>query len=50
MGLGMRIGYGLSNSENIEYMHRIKPVFSHWLSYVAALATLKDKNYRRFNY
>ena len=47
MGLaGMRIGYGLSNSENIEYMHRIKPVFSLTrLSYVAALATLKDKKF-----
>lgn len=47
MGLaGMRIGYGLSNGENIEYMHRIKPVFSLTrLSYVAALATLKDKKF-----
>ena len=47
MGLaGMRIGYGLSNSENIEYMHRIKPVFSLTrLSYVAALATLKDEKF-----
>ena len=43
---GMRIGYGLANAEMIEYMHRIKPVFSLTkLSYVAALNTLKDKNY-----
>ena len=47
MGLaGMRIGYGLSNSEIIEYMHRIKPVFSLTrLSYIAALTTLKDKEF-----
>lgn len=47
MGLaGMRIGYGLSNSEIIEYVHRIKPVFSLTrLSYVAALNTLRDKEY-----
>jgi histidinol-phosphate aminotransferase len=37
MGLaGMRIGYGLSNSENISLTR---------LSYVAALATLKDKKF-----
>ncbi|MDR2966858.1 MAG: histidinol-phosphate transaminase [Methanobacteriaceae archaeon] len=43
---GMRIGYGLANGEMIEYMHRIKPVFSLTkLSYIAALNTLKDKNY-----
>lgn len=43
---GMRIGYGLANPEMIEYMHRIKPVFSLTkLSYIAALNTLKDKNY-----
>jgi len=43
---GMRIGYGLANSEMIEYMHRIKPVFSLTkLSYIAALNTLKDKKY-----
>ncbi|MDP1553325.1 MAG: histidinol-phosphate transaminase [Methanobacteriaceae archaeon] len=43
---GMRIGYGLSNPELIEYMHRSKPVFSLTkLSHVAALATLRDKNY-----
>lgn len=47
MGLaGMRIGYGLSNEEIIEYMHRIKPVFSLTrLSYVAALNTLRDEDY-----
>lgn len=47
MGLaGMRMGYGLACSEIIEYMHRIKPVFSLTrLSYVAALNTLRDKNY-----
>ncbi len=43
---GMRVGYGLANSEMIEYMHRIKPVFSLTkLSYFAALNTLKDKEY-----
>ena len=43
---GMRIGYGLSCSENIEYMHRIKPVFSLTrLSFKAALNTFKDKEY-----
>ena len=43
---GMRIGYGLSNPEIIEYMYRVKPVFSLTkLSEVAASATLKDKNY-----
>ena len=43
---GMRIGYGLSCEEIIEYMYRIKPVFSLTrLSYVAALNTLKDKEY-----
>lgn len=43
MGLaGMRMGYGLACSEIIEYMHRIKPVFSLTrLSYVAALNTLR---------
>lgn len=47
MGLaGMRMGYGLACSEIIEYMHRIKPVFSLTrLSHVAALNTLRDKNY-----
>ncbi|MGF7117897.1 histidinol-phosphate transaminase [Methanobacterium oryzae] len=43
---GMRIGYAISNPEFIEYMHRVKPVFSLTkLSYVAALATLDDKEY-----
>ena len=43
---GMRIGYGLACSEIIEYMHRIKPVFSLTrLSFVAALNTLRDKSY-----
>ena len=42
----MRIGYAISNPEFIEYMHRVKPVFSLTkLSYVAALATLDDKEY-----
>ncbi len=47
MGLaGMRIGYGLSNPQIIEYMHRVKPVFSLTnLSHIAALATLRDTNY-----
>ena len=43
---GMRIGYGLSNPTIIEYMYRVKPVFSLTkLSEVAALATLQDKEY-----
>lgn len=43
---GMRIGYAISHPEFIEYMHRVKPVFSLTkLSYVAALATLDDKDY-----
>lgn len=43
---GMRIGYGLACSEIIEYMHRIKPVFSLTrLSFVAALNTFRDKEY-----
>lgn len=43
---GMRIGYGLACSEIIEYMHRIKPVFSITrLSFIAALNTLKDTEY-----
>lgn len=47
MGLaGVRIGYGISSEEVIGYIHRIKPVFSLTrLSYVAALATLQDKEY-----
>ena len=49
MGLaGMRIGYGLSSPEIIEYIYRIKPVFSLTrLSYVAALNTLRDKEFIR---
>lgn len=43
---GMRIGYAISNPEFIEYMHRVKPVFSLTkLSYVAALATLGNGEY-----
>ena len=43
---GMRIGYGLACDEIIEYMHRIKPVFSLTrLSFVAALNTFRDKAY-----
>jgi histidinol-phosphate aminotransferase len=43
---GMRIGYGLSNPEIIEYMYRVKPVFSLTkLSEVAASATLHDIEY-----
>lgn len=43
---GMRIGYAISNPELIEYMHRLKPVFSLTkLSYEAASAVLDDKEY-----
>ncbi|MBR2558137.1 MAG: histidinol-phosphate transaminase [Methanobrevibacter sp.] len=43
---GMRIGYGLACEEIIEYMHRIKPVFSLTkLSFVAAINTFKDTQY-----
>lgn len=47
MGLaGMRIGYGIGHPEFIEYMHRVKPVFSLIkLSYIAASATLDDPDY-----
>ncbi len=47
MGLaGMRIGYGLSNSQFIQYMKRVKPVFSLTrLSQVAAISTLQDTDY-----
>ncbi len=47
MGLaGMRIGYGIGHREFIEYMHRVKPVFSLIkLSYIAASATLDDSEY-----
>ncbi len=43
---GMRIGYGLACEEIIEYMHRIKPVFSLTrLSFAAALNTFRDRDY-----
>lgn len=43
---GMRIGYAISNQELMDYMHRVKPVFSLTrLSYVAASATLDDRSY-----
>lgn len=43
---GMRIGYALASADIIQYMYRVKPVFSLTkLSYVAALATLKDQEY-----
>ena len=43
---GMRIGYAISNPEFIEYMHRVKPVFSLTkLSYEAASAVLDDNEY-----
>ncbi len=43
---GMRIGYAISNPEFIEYMHRVKPVFSLTkLSYEAASAVLDDEEY-----
>jgi len=47
MGLaGMRIGYGIGNEKLIEYMHRVKPVFSLTkLSQIAASATLLDTEY-----
>lgn len=47
MGLaGMRIGYGIGQRKFIEYMHRVKPVFSLIkLSYIAASATLNDPDY-----
>lgn len=45
---GMRVGYGLACAEIIEYMHRIKPVFSLTrLSFVAALNTFRDTEYIR---
>jgi len=45
---GMRIGYGISNEKFIEYMHRVKPVFSLTkLSEIAASATLLDIEYIR---
>jgi histidinol-phosphate aminotransferase len=43
---GMRIGYGLGSPEFIEYMKRVKPVFSLTrLSQVAAIASINDKEY-----
>lgn len=43
---GMRVGYGLACEEIIEYMHRIKPVFSLTrLSFAAALNTFRDTEY-----
>ncbi len=43
---GMRIGYAISNPKFIEYMHRVKPVFSLTkLSYEAASAVLDDNEY-----
>jgi histidinol-phosphate aminotransferase len=43
---GMRIGYAISNPGFIEYMHRVKPVFSLTkLSYEAASAVLDDNEY-----
>ena len=47
MGLaGMRVGYGLSNPQFIQYMHRVKPAFSLTrLSQIEAVATLNDKDY-----
>ena len=43
---GMRIGYAISNPEFIEYMHRVKPVFSLTkLSYEAASAVLDNEEY-----
>ena len=47
MGLaGMRIGYGIGHKDFIQYMHRVKPVFSLIkLSYLAAVTTLDDPDY-----
>ncbi|MBM4241351.1 MAG: histidinol-phosphate transaminase [Euryarchaeota archaeon] len=43
---GMRIGYAISNPYLIQYMNRVKPVFSLTkLSQITALATLQDKEY-----
>ncbi|HTX61356.1 MAG TPA: aminotransferase class I/II-fold pyridoxal phosphate-dependent enzyme, partial [Methanobacterium sp.] len=43
---GMRIGYGLGNTPFIDYIKRVKPVFSLTrLSQVAANASLKDQDY-----
>lgn len=47
MGLaGARVGYGISSPKVIEYMHRVKPVFSLTkLSYIAAINTMEDKEF-----
>ncbi|MCQ2738196.1 MAG: histidinol-phosphate transaminase [archaeon] len=47
MGLaGARVGYGISSPKVIEYMHRVKPVFSLTkLSYIAAITTMEDKEF-----
>ena len=43
---GMRIGYGLANTQLIEYMKRVKPAFSLTrLSQIAAKESLSDKEY-----
>lgn len=47
MGLaGLRVGYALANKKVIEYMHRIKPVFSLTRpSFEGSIATLKDEEF-----
>ncbi|MDR2829881.1 MAG: histidinol-phosphate transaminase [Methanobrevibacter sp.] len=43
---GLRIGYGLSNPTAIEFMHRVKPIFSLTRpSYMGALETFKDNEF-----
>ncbi|MDR3291951.1 MAG: histidinol-phosphate transaminase [Methanobrevibacter sp.] len=43
---GLRIGYGLSNPKIIEFMSRVKPVFSLTRpSYIGALETFKDNKF-----
>ncbi|MDR2545226.1 MAG: histidinol-phosphate transaminase [Methanobrevibacter sp.] len=43
---GLRVGYGLSNPEIIDFMHRVKPVFSLTKpSYIGALETFNDKEF-----
>ncbi|MDR2623676.1 MAG: histidinol-phosphate transaminase [Methanobrevibacter sp.] len=43
---GLRVGYGLSNPVVIEFMHRVKPVFSLTRpSYIGALETFKDNKF-----
>ncbi|ENN96256.1 histidinol-phosphate aminotransferase [Methanocaldococcus villosus KIN24-T80] len=47
---GMRIGYGIANEEIINYMMRVKPVFSLTrLSQVAAIEALRDKEFLDFS-